>query len=332
MKMQVIETDPHTFIEIYPPNYPQLRPIMLNALESIPDRKGNLFALKENGDYIGRVMAFIDPNHQSYGEKVGSFGWIHGGRGRHIKHLLGAVEEYMRSQGIKLIRGPRNDPVIMGGQGVLVHGFYQPELIGVPENGLWLGNALQKIGYDYNTEYLCIRWTTPYIRWTDKKDPEIALVNLEFGEIEERASEIATLYNECMLGMPDVTELDKNTVIEFARFFKSINAGDFLFFAICEDKLVGIAILIPNIYDLWSGNAIQNVNWWVADVSRKYRSRFIFSKMKNAVMDLLDTKGIPTYEGTYIWDQNKQMLDMCLRTGKLVRKHLIFTKELNGGD
>ena len=106
---------------------------------------------------------------------------------------------------------------------------------------------------------------------------------------------------------------------------------DYLFFAICDDKIVGLAVLIPNIYDIWSGNAIQDVNWYVADVSKEYRGRFIFSKMKNAVMDLLDQKHIPAYEGTYIWDGNQQMLDMCLRKGKLLRKHLIFAKELNGG-
>lgn len=329
--MKVIEVDPQTFMDINPPAFSQLKIMIMNALENIHDKKGVLFALKENGTYLGRVMAFTDSSYASYGGKVGSFGWIHGNRTSHFKLLLDEVENYLSSQDVNLVRGPRNEPVIIGGQGVLVHGFNMPELIGVPENEYWLGKRLQKCKYDYDTQYYCIKWTAPFYRWTEKEDPDISLINLEFDEIVQRADEIATLYNGCMANMPDMTELDKNIVINFAQFFQSIDALDYLFFAIFDDKIVGLAVLIPNIYDIWSGYSIQDVNWYVADVSKDYRGRFIFSKMKNMVMNLLDKKQIPAYEGTYIWDGNQHMLDMCLRTGKLVRKHLIFSKELNGG-
>ncbi|MFX1451019.1 MAG: hypothetical protein ACFFCM_09265 [Promethearchaeota archaeon] len=329
--MRVVEIDPQTFLDIYPPSFSELKSFIMGTLDTIHDKKGVLLALKENGSYSGRVMAFIDSTYESYGEKVGSFGWIYGARSKHLKLLLSVAEEYLKAQGVAVIRGPRNDPVFFGGQGILVHGFNQPLLFGIPENEIWLGRALQKCGYDYNTQYYCIRWNAPYSRWTDKKDSEILLTNLEYEDMEDRASEIAQLYNNCMKNMPDMTKLDRFSVINFIHFYRLINAKDFLFFALCDDKIVGLAVLIPNLYDLWSRNPIRNLNWYIADVSREYRGRFIFSAMKNAVMNLLDKKKIPAYEGTYIWDENQQMIDMCLRTGKLVRKHLIFSKDLNGG-
>ncbi|MHA1384641.1 MAG: hypothetical protein ACTSR3_12880 [Candidatus Helarchaeota archaeon] len=329
--MQVLESDMQAFVDCYPPSYPQLKFMISNSLESIEDKRGALFTLRENGNIVGRVMAFIDPRHVSFGRKVGSFGWLNAKRPKYLRHLLSAVEEYFKASGISMIRGPRNDPVIFGGQGVLTYGFNEPDLFGIPKNPIWLAPILMKNGYEPDTQYYCIRWTHPYSRWTVKEDPEISLINMEFDEIRDRADELALVYNRCMANMPDVTGTDKESIIALIRFFKMIRAEDFVFVALCNDKIIGIAVLIPNLFDKWCGRQISNVNWFIADVSKEYRGRFVFSKMKNSVMDLLDRKNIPAYEGTYIWDNNQQMLDMCLRKGKLVRKHVVFTKKLNGG-
>ncbi|MHA1377992.1 MAG: hypothetical protein ACTSRG_06385 [Candidatus Helarchaeota archaeon] len=328
--MQILETDPQTFVGCYPPNFPQQKYFLMNALSNNDDKSVKLFILK-NGSICGRVMAFIDPRHKSFGKKVGSFGWLYAKKPEQLRFLLTEVEEYFKSSGKNIIRGPRNDPVVFGGQGVLAFGFNQPELFGLPENPPWYGAVLRKNGYNFDTQYYCIRWTAPYTRWTDKEDPEIQLVNLNFDEIMDRAEQIANLYNSCMLNMPDVTALDKKSLIDSIEFFKIIKAGDFLFFALCNDEVVGLAVLIPNIFDIWAGRPVQNVNWYIADVNKKYQGRYIFSKMKNSVIKLLEKKNIPAYEGTYIWDKNKRMLDICLRLGKLVRRHLVYTKKLNGG-
>lgn len=326
--MQVFETDPQTFVDCHPPPYPQLKFLLEQSLSNIEDKSTKLFVLK-NGSICGRLMAFSDPRHESYGKKVGSFGWMYAEKPKQLQILLHEVENYFGSQGIDLLRGPRNDPVVFGGQGVLTYGFNQPELFGLPENPSWYGEVLKRNGYDSDTQYYSIRWSSPYPRWTDKKDADISIVNLEVDEIKERAEEIANLCKSCMVNLPDVTALDKKSLIDAIDFFKMIKAEKFLFFAMYDDKIIGIAVLIPNILDKWSGRPVQNVNWYIANVAREFRGRFIFSKMKNKVIKILKKKNIPAYEGTYVWDNNKYMLDICLRLGRVVRRHLVYVKKLN---
>ncbi|MHA1298587.1 MAG: hypothetical protein ACTSO9_03990 [Candidatus Helarchaeota archaeon] len=330
--MQVIETDAQTFIDVNPPSFPQLKTILINELNNTEEKSRKLFVLKENRALLGRIMTSTDPYHRNCGKKVGSFGWISVKKPKFLRILLDRVKEhYSSKKEIDIVRGPRNDPVIIGGQGVMIEGFNEPLLFGVSTNEPWLMTEFQNCGWEIDTRYNCSRIYAPYPRWRGIEDPEITVFSPSINVIKQRAEEIVNLYNETMSILPDVILLDKNTVIDFANFFKSIKSEDFLYLAMYDDKVIGIFVLLPNMYELWSGNKIQNGSWYLAAISKEHRSKFVFSKIYNHVTKIMEKKGISTLEAIYGWERNKYSAPILFQKGDIVRRHVMFSINLNEG-
>jgi hypothetical protein len=325
--MRIVDVDPETFISIHPPSYPQYKYLLNISLQDIVKDGGKLFALKNNGSYAGRIMAFTNDMHRTKRVKAGLFGWFYCGDSAGATLLLDAVEEYLMSLGHKLIRGPRDEPIHFGGQGVMTHGLDEPLLFGVsgPQDGIQ--THLENNGYSKDTEYYCMRWTAPFQYRSKRQDLEITITDLSAEEILDRADEIAKIYNEGMIHRPDVTLVDKKIVENFVTFYKMIKALDYAVFAIHDDKIVGYTFGWPNLYEKWAGTHMQLINWYSIIILNEYRGRYIYSSMENWYIDLAKKANASIYEATYIPSDNKHTIDICLKTAYIARKHQMYEKK-----
>ncbi|MHA1380072.1 MAG: helicase C-terminal domain-containing protein, partial [Candidatus Helarchaeota archaeon] len=98
-----------------------------------------------------------------------------------------------------------------------------------------------------------------------------------------------------IVGLP-LPRLKKESFASFLELYRIIKALDFIFVALCDDKVAGFAVLIPNLYDKWDGGKVSRANWLIGDVSKDMRGR-VWNKIKNTVHRFLEKSGILSYEG-----------------------------------
>ncbi|MHA1377990.1 MAG: hypothetical protein ACTSRG_06375, partial [Candidatus Helarchaeota archaeon] len=294
--MKIEEVDIETFLSVSPLKYPQMALLVREAFKGLEDINGRMFALKDGNDYCGRVLLFRDTNYKSFNKSVCSFGWLYGKEKAHLEALLKFSEEFARDEyKLSVLRGPRNNPMTFCGQGIQTFGFDCPSLIGVPNNPEWYPSVLLKNKFEANTEYFCLRFDAPYEPLRDR-ETEVTVQNLTFDDLNERVEEFSNIYNDVMSNMPDVTVLKKESFASFLELYRIIKALDFIFVALCDDKVAGFAVLIPNLYDKWDGGKVSKANWLIGDVSKDMRGR-VWNKIKNTVHRFLEKSGILSYEG-----------------------------------
>lgn len=107
-----------------------------------------LYMAHRDGELVGTVAAVVNDNHNAFqGEKMGSFGFFEAANDQAVADaLLGAVEDWVRAQGMTIIRGPlnfsTNDEI-----GTLVEGFDEPPLVMMTYNPRYYPALIEGHGY-----------------------------------------------------------------------------------------------------------------------------------------------------------------------------------------
>lgn len=107
-----------------------------------------LYVAHRDGELVGTVAAVVNDNHNAFQEeKMGSFGFFEAANDQAVADaLLGAVEDWVRAQGMTIIRGPlnfsTNDEI-----GTLVEGFDEPPLVMMTYNPRYYPALIEGHGY-----------------------------------------------------------------------------------------------------------------------------------------------------------------------------------------
>jgi GNAT superfamily N-acetyltransferase len=107
-----------------------------------------LFLACHDGELVGTVGAVVNDNHNAFhNEKAGSFGFFESINDQAVADaLLDAAENWVRGQGMTVIRGPlnfsTNDEI-----GCLVEGFDSPPMVMLTYNPRYYPGLLEKHGY-----------------------------------------------------------------------------------------------------------------------------------------------------------------------------------------
>jgi hypothetical protein len=106
-----------------------------------------LFLARRDGRPVGRIAAQIDHLAVETHGAIGHFGLLAAADGEIVAALMAAAEGFLRSQGMRLVRGPFNLS-INHEAGLLVAGFDTPPSVMTPHDLPHLGLALSRLGYD----------------------------------------------------------------------------------------------------------------------------------------------------------------------------------------
>ena len=100
------------------------------------------------GEPVGRITAQIDEMHLAqHQDDTGYFGMLEADNdSRVFSALFGAAEEWLRSEGMKQVRGPFNLHVNEE-VGLLVEGFDTPPYVLMGHARQWYGPAVEEQGY-----------------------------------------------------------------------------------------------------------------------------------------------------------------------------------------
>lgn len=130
------------------------------------------FLARRNGEWVGRIAAIVNHNHNRYhNEKTGFFGLFESVDDRDVSSaLLETAAQYLRSRGMKEIRGPMsystNETV-----GLLIEGFDSSPCIMMAHNPACYRDMMESAGFVKSID-LYAWWLLP----TNGLNPKIARV------------------------------------------------------------------------------------------------------------------------------------------------------------
>ncbi len=164
------------------------------------------FLALRRDEVVGRCNAFINHHHnKKWNDKVGFFGQFETIDDPHVAEtLLGASEEWLKSRGLDVIRGPQNLPVNEATPGLLTEGFDSRPVMYYHYNKPYYENLLHQAGF---TPIKRVHsWEVPPSNPMEEKLVRVAKKVIErygvtietWGErpLEERKQEMSDIYND----------------------------------------------------------------------------------------------------------------------------------------
>ncbi|MBY9006168.1 MAG: hypothetical protein KGD63_05375 [Candidatus Lokiarchaeota archaeon] len=315
----------------------------------------------------GFVTSLIHPTYRSYGKICGTFGWLNCINSFEVcEKLLKYCENFIKENKIRKIRGNINFPKGLGGLGIQVEGFNEEMLYGVSfsDHNSQIPLYLKKLGYKPESEYICMEVTQKTWKASHKISKNIRLDYFTLKELWEKKEQLHDLIGKSFQGsfpMPDssgryrLEEIIK-TYEKLPKSYFKIIEEDFdpkkytniksyqdawigcdlekcvlsvpIAFNRNTNKIIGACLAIPNLFQSWIGQPINQLNIDTVMVDKDYAGKGIFSALNNIGQIGTSFNGIDYFEGTYIWNKNPDAVKAIFPHGKPIRKHIVFQKRI----
>jgi hypothetical protein len=363
-------------ILLYVPN-PQLKPLIIEELGSYlkskfysNDHNIKMFIAYVGSEVKGFVICYIHPHYTSYGRKCGTFGWLCAEEFEICKALMMQCEQFMIQLNVRKLRGPVNFPKLMGGMGIQTHGFDEPLISGVsfsPSESRLL-EYLNELGYEFESEYTCLKVIKKTWEKGKKVDPNIKLKCLTLEEIKNMRAQVFELVKESFYGIvPDSSGFDEkfDEVVRaleklpdsYYQMKKPFNPEEWsdmpeyreaweecdmekviVFWPAAYDRtsnrLVGLLALYPDLFEIYLTDKSTRTNVDTAMVDKNYGGRGIFSALNNFGQINCNIHGITYFEGTYVWTRNSKGVNNERAIATIfphctpIRKHVVVEKNI----
>jgi len=326
--------------------------------------KIKVYIASDNLEIYGFVICQIHPTYTSYGRKCGTFGWLNVKNFEACKKLIRECEVFTRTHGVRKIRGNINFPKGLGGIGIQVSGFKEQMMYGVAFNDpqIDLIEYLEKLGFKKESEYMCMKVTKENWASGSSIDKRIKYRYLTLEEMRERREEIFELgTSSFQMDFPDTSgaenrfnemldtysqvptshyKLSENfdpksycDIPEFKEAWESCKLEEVITWAPMAfdkktNKLVGVILSLPDLYEQWLDKPITRVNVDTAMVRKDYAGRGIFSALNNIGQLTCNLNGITYYEGTTIWTNNIDAVNSIFPHCEHLRKYFVLEKRI----
>jgi hypothetical protein len=245
-------------------------------------------------------------------------------------------------------------------------GYDAPLMSGVPFNSAEMKefHFLKELGYELESEYSCVEVIQ---RSWDKGDNLHKDIELKFLPPDKlralkselmglarnsfysvladapggscRMDEIFDSYDELMSylkAMQPPLEIDPEVFFKIPRFIEIFKASDPIEAVPCclvafdknTGEVAGTIMAIPNLFQIWKGERLTEINVDTAMIKKEYAGRGIFSAINNVGQLMCRYRGADYFEGTTIWNNNDRAIKTIFPHCTLKRKHVIFQKRL----
>jgi hypothetical protein len=299
---------------------------------------GTLFMAKNSQDpdspVVGCIYCELEPNHLTYGKNLPIFGWVQANSEEILHFLFKHLEKYVKDHGYDEIRGPINPPKLFGGWGTMTKGFDQPLLIDSAKNDPNLVEWIKNAGYKPETEYVSLQTIEPLNVPNPFPDRNIELISLPIDELGKRrtlTSQLREFVMKNFVGnLPDSSLAEKKHE-EIFQILGMVPNGE-LYYLIAydhdEQRVIGLIIEIPNIYETWMGKKIFTTNVNTVIVAKKYRNHQLFHWIYSKIFNKLKKNGIKIHIGGTVWTKNVPALTSFIKISKEVARFVVFQKKL----
>jgi len=217
--------------------------------------RAKYFLALENGKPIGRIAGIVNDLHnQFHDEKTGFFGFLDCIDDPDIAEgLLQSAEDYVRNEGMELIRGPMNfstnDEV-----GLLIDGFDSLPTFMMPYNPPYYIPLYEKLGlkkakdliafYLDDSNPMSERWLKIVEKMKNRSRIKIRTINLK--DFEAELEIIRKIYNSAWSKNWGFVPMTEEEFLHTADDFKKLIDPDLVFIAFVDDEPAGFILGLPD--------------------------------------------------------------------------------------
>jgi hypothetical protein len=213
-----------------------------------------LLALRD-GEVVGRISGIINDLHNEFhSEKAGFFGFFDCVNDLEVASaLMGSAENFVRGEGMELIRGPMNfstnDEV-----GFLVEGFDSYPLFMMTYNPPYYIDLCEKLGLKKAEDLLAFYLDDAHPiseRWLNivekmRTRSRIKIRTIRMNEFESELEIVRTIYNDAWSKNWGFVPMTEEEFQHTADDFKKIVDPDLVFIAFIDDEPAGFILGMPD--------------------------------------------------------------------------------------
>ena len=308
--------------------------------------RSQLFMVRRGDEIVGTVGAVVDDNHnQFHGEQAGAFGFFDLIDDQSVASaLLKTAEDWVRGQGMKVIRGPLNFSTNHE-IGMLVDGFDTPPMVMMTHNPRYYPRLVESDGYCKATDvfaYLSIfteDWdAVPQKLWrvADKAAQKagVRVRKVDMHHIDREVAQIKAVYNQAWLRNWGFVPLTEEEIDHLVRGLKPVIDPNLVLIAETADgRPVGVSLCLPDLHQalrwsggghyfpfgllkfLWHRRKIDQCRLLVMGVIEEYRSTGIDALFYAETAKTARARGYKQLEGSWILEGNVMMNRIIERLG-----------------
>jgi hypothetical protein len=327
-----------------------------------PEHSASMYIVLKEQVPSGFVICQIDPDYRTYSRRATTFGWLLAGDLETCAVLMERCELFAKEHNLRKLRGPINYPKLVGGIGIQTEGFDAPLLNGVnfnhPKSRIL--EYLNKLGYESESKYSCVHvidkpWENGDIvgheyrlgyltleELINRKDEIMELATNSFYSILADAPGGSARFDEMMYHYAQVSSeyyqliIDPRVLTDVPEFIETYNSCDLknvvtwvhIAFEKDTDKIAGIIMTLPNLYQLWLGEPLTHCNVDTVMIAKQHAGKGVFSSIHNMGKPIVVASGISFVEGTTIWANNDRAIKTIFPHAKPLRTHVVVQKRV----
>jgi hypothetical protein len=212
----------------------------------------------QNGKLIGRIAAFTNNKYINKGTEfsTGGVGFFECENNQEAANLLfDTAKQWLQSQGCEAMDGPINFGDRDKWWGLMVEGFNEEPVYGMPFNPDYYKALFEAYGFkNYYNQYwykmmvdkdLPPRFQERFAKFSAKK--EYTAKHIELKDLHKYANDFATVYNSAWAQHGEAKEITVDSVIKLFKTMKPIMDERVIWFAYYKQEPIAMFINVPDV-------------------------------------------------------------------------------------
>ncbi len=339
-------------------------PLLYDVRRQIDPRKGDFFKHSEGEFFlawrgpeaVGRIAALHNRRHlAAHSDGAGFFGFFEcEDDPATAQALLRTAEDWLRSRGLKVARGPANFS-IQDEAGVLLDGFEHAPMSGMAYTPPYYRPLLERAGYVKAKDLLVYRLARS--QWNDPHFKKIAAVaarlsrgvrirELNSSDLRAEARLMAGIFAEAWRDNWGAQPISEDEFLKYAEQYRPFIDPRLILFAERDGETLGMAVTIPDMNEIIKriNGRLLPLGWWrLLRGRRKVKGvrLFLIGLRKNAQAlgipalfirryhEILNQEAYDTLEFSWILEDNRDTIALIDRLGgKRVQTLRLYEKAL----
>lgn len=319
-----------------------------------------LWLARRNGEIVGEIGAVIDDNHnRCHNETTGAFGFFETMNDPAVANaLLETAENWVRGQGMNLIRGPLNFSLNQEAA-LLIDGFDTPPMVMMTHNPRYYGGLIEARGYTKAMDLFAYisnmqeDWpkAPPKLVHVAAKAMQrsgIRIRKVDMRKFDREVELIKAVYNQAWLNNWGFVPMTEHEMDHLAAGLKPMVDPNLILIAeTTEGVPVGVSLTLPDLHQalrmaggghyfpfgllkfLWHRRKIDRCRLAVMGVVEQYRHLGIDAAFYAETVREAMARGYKQIEGSWILENNTMMNLIIERLGgKRYKTYRIYEKGL----
>ena len=318
------------------------------------------FFARRNGELVGAICGCVNDNHNKFhNEKAGSFGFFECIDDPAVATaLLKSAEDWVRSQGMTIIRGPMNFSS-NDEWGLLIDGFNVPPVVLTTYNKPYYGTMIEGYGYTKAMDLFAyiadiderLQNAPPKVFRAAEKAVARRGVRVRQGKLSEFENEariVMEITNRVWSKNWGFVPITEHEAEHLGKSLKPIIDPDLVLIAeTAEGEPIGVSFTLPDFHQalklsgggrmypfgllkfLWAKRKINTIRLVLMGVAEEYRSLGLDAIFYVETARIASKKGYTRIEGSWILEVNTMMNRIIERLGgRKYKTYRIYEKTL----